>query len=234
MTQRSSFFSRFAGPVLFSTSLLLGMGCSSSDNPPESETESVTEDSVASGDSKTETATVAAANTTHLTSPASGGTNRLNADASPRQVCQQFMQLLQSGNRIAAENFLTLTASTVTTKAGLVLEPMGGPSAVYKITEVRYATNKNILAQVECIISDEENGEVFEMPITWLVRKQRIGWRISGVLLELETGQALDLLSFENIHDVTRMKNMAGSEVLDQSTITRQADADPSVPNVKY
>ena len=172
------------------------------------------------------TTSVAADKLTNLTSPAPASKKNAAADSTPKEVCQAFMDFLQSGDRIAAENLLTRTALSVTTRAGLQLEPMGGPSSVFKVNDVLYATTKRKLAQVECSIVDKVDGEEYEMEMAWLVRKYSTGWRISGVMLELEPGAAKDLLSFENVQDVTRIKGLAGAEVVDDQS--RQAKSQNS------
>ncbi len=172
---------------------------------------------------KAETTSVVPTETaTNLTSPASAS-GELDTDATAKDVCEQFMQNLQSGNRIAAENLLTRIALTNTSKEGLVLEPMGGPNSECKFGEVRYATNKQKLAQVDCTVSEKADGEEFEMDMTWVVRKQNSGWRIAGVMLQLEADAAKDLLSFENLNDVKQMKVLAGVEVIEQTSQPRQA-----------
>ena len=181
---------------------------------------------VAKSPESTGTTSVAADKLTNLTSPAAASKKRLTADSTPKEVCQSFMSLLQSGDRIAAENLLTRTALTVTTRAGLQLEPMGGPTSVFKVNDVLYATTKKKLAQVECTIVDKVGNEKYEMDMAWLVRKHSTGWRISGVLLELDPGKAKDLLSFENVQDVTRIKGLAGADVVDDQS--RQAKSQNS------
>ena len=172
-----------------------------------------------------QTTSVAVEKVTNLASPAEAS-KEVATDATPDGVCRKFMKLLQSGNRISAENLLTRIALTVTIKAGLQLEPMGGPSSIFKINNVAYATNKKKLAQVECTILDKVDGESYEMEMAWLVRKNASGWRISGVMLELEPGQAMDLLSFENAQDVNKIKALAGAEVIDDKS--RQAKSQDS------
>ena len=150
-------------------------------------------------------------------------------DDTPEDVCQNFMNFLRDGKRIDAENLLTRTALTVTGRAGLQLEPMGGPTATYTVNDVRFATNKAKLAQVECSIVETIDGETYEMDVTWLARKQSNGWRISGVMLELESGNVKDLLSFENMQDVTKIKNIAGSEVLDEDPTRQAKSTEPTI-----
>ena len=166
--------------------------------------------------SKASHTTSVAVEKVNLTSPADA--TKVASDATPEGVCRKFMELLQSGNRISAENLLTRTALTVTTRAGLQLEPMGGPTSIFKVNDVLYATNKQKLAQVECTIVDKVDGESYEMDMAWLVRKHSVGWRISGVMLELQPGKTKDLLSFENDRDVNKIKALAGAEVVDDQS----------------
>jgi hypothetical protein len=223
MTQRLS----LAVVLLFSAGLLLSSGCGGTNVSETAEPTSTSGDNSTQVTASNATNSVPATKSNNSTSPASVD-SASDPDASPEQVCQRFMKLMRSGNRIAAENLLTRTALTVTTQAGLQLEPMGGPTAVYKVGAVKYATNKQRLAQVECSIVDNVEGEEYEMNVTWLVRKQSLGWRISGVMLELESGQVPDLLSFENIQDVNRIKSLAGEDIISGDQTTRQADASTS------
>ncbi|MEL7496247.1 MAG: hypothetical protein AAFN77_01465 [Planctomycetota bacterium] len=159
-----------------------------------------------------------------IISPAKLDANSKKYDQSPSAVCQRFMDLLQSGNRIGAENLMTRAALTNITSLGLKLEPMGGPKAKYTIGDVTYATNRNKLAHVDCVINETIDGETISMKIAWQARESNDCWRISGVILEKEDGNGLDLLSFENIVDVSKIKSMASEEVLDEAP-TRQAKA---------
>ncbi len=223
MTQRLS----LAVALLFSAGLLVSAGCGGSSVAEKAEPTSTSTDNSTPVTASNATNSVPTTKSNNSTSPASMD-NSSDPDATPAQVCQRFMRLMRSGNRIAAENLLTRTALSVTTQAGLQLEPMGGPTAVYKVGEVKYATTKQRLAQVECSIVDNVEGEEYEMNVTWLVRKQSLGWRISGVMLELESGQVPDLLSFENVQDVNRIKSLAGEDVISGEETTRQADASTS------
>ena len=164
-----------------------------------------------------ETNTVAVVSTTELSSPAKLSVEEINSESTPSEVCQRFLDLLQSGNRIAAENLLTRTALTATTKAGLKLEPMGGPASTCRTGEVRYATNKQKLAHVDTYVVDNVDGEPYEMEVTWQLHKHLDGWRISGLMLELEPGKTKDLLSLENQYDVAKLQSLAGVEALDET-----------------
>ena len=145
--------------------------------------------------------------------------NKLKAgfDQTPRGTCEAFMTLLQDGNRIAAENLLTRTSIANITKAGLILEPMGGPQSTCKIGQIQYATTKQELAHVPCQITELVDGKTETMSVSWQVRKYGKAWRIAGVILETEAGKAPDLLSFENYVDVAKLQSMAGTDVINEA-----------------
>lgn len=206
----------------FACSLILLSGCQGKNENPESSGADKQAKTAAPISSSTNS--VAVAKTTNMASPAAAVDDSIDQDSTPAQVCQRFLNLLQSGNRIGAENLLTRTALTATTKAGLKLEPMGGPTSKYRIGEVRYATNKQKLAHVDTYVVDQVDGEDVEMEVTWQLHKHGLGWRISGVMLELGEGRSKDLLSLENQYDVAKLQSLAGVEVLDQ-TEPRQAKA---------
>jgi hypothetical protein len=222
MSQTIKHSACFIALSLFAFHLLLSTGCNSNKEANIPESDSTMAENSSSSQLPSTTNSVAVAKTTNLASPATSPNELPDADSTPDQVCQRFLNLLQSGNRIGAENLLTRTALTTTTKAGLKLEPMGGPTSTYRIGEVRYATNRQKLAHVDTYVVDQVDGKPYEMEVTWQLHKHGTGWRISGVMLELEEGQTKDLLSLENKYDVAKLQTLAGVEDLEQ-TETRQA-----------
>jgi hypothetical protein len=163
------------------------------------------------------TTSVAPSNQKNAVSPAkelASQTVELNFDQTPSGVCRRFMELLHANKSIAAENLLTRVSQMNTTKEQLELKAIGGPDATFSIGEVRFATNKQKLAQVDCSVTDSSETDPFTMEITWLVRRQKNCWRISGVSLIVDEGDSPDLLSFENIHDVRRIKAINDEEIL--------------------
>ena len=135
-------------------------------------------------------------------------------DQSPEGLCRRFMELLQNNESIKAETLMTRMSQMNTTKEELELKAIGGPSAKFTIGQVSYATMKKELAQVECKIVDTSSDDPFEMEMTWLVKRQNKSWRISGVMLQLEEGARNDLLSFENLADVRRIKSINDEQLI--------------------
>ncbi len=171
--------------------------------------------------SATKTETVTAANESQLPTPVKNPATKPaklpEVDASPESVCEIFMQHLNRGDRVKAERLLSSTALSTTAKAGLYLQPIGGKNAKVKIKPAVYATNKQRLAQVECVITEVDEGNEVSDELTWLVRKSKSGWRILGFMLRDADGVE-DFLSFENVRDVDAILQMS------QATPDRQAD----------
>ncbi len=206
------------------TALLLFSGCGPKSEEPEKDQETAAQTQITPSVTKQQIKSVVPTRSEVMRSPADAVDKLPEEKASPQEVCQRFMELLRSGNRVTAENLLTRAALTATSKAGLQLEPMGGPTAVFEMGGTRFATIKEELAHVDCEIVEQINGQEVRSEITWMMRKQRQGWRVAGLLVEMETGQSKDLLSFENETDVERIKGLAAADLPD-SQESRQADA---------
>lgn len=152
-------------------------------------------------------------------------------DADPRAVCRRFLELLQSNNRIAAENLLTQTALQVTGKAGLVLEPLSGPNSQYDIGAPQYATIKNEIAYVDCQISDLDDKTVSSFSVSWIVKKQNSGWRIAGLVMDMEGDQPRQkMFSFENPQDVAEIK-LRAVELWVDNTQTSDSERQANLSN---
>lgn len=204
------------------SALAIFAGCQK--ETPKSEQAQV-ETPISSAIAKTTTTSVTPDRTETVESPATA--ELAVADSDPQTVCRKFLNALQMGNRIAAENLLTRAALQVTGKAGLVLEPLGGPQSRFEVMEPRYATIKNEIAYVDCQITDLDNGVETSFAVSWVVKKQNNGWRISGLLMELEEGRPIKLVSFENLQDVEDIKWRAAEAFADANPndkTTRQAN----------
>lgn len=219
-SRRSNFvFSITAVLPLVSALLIINLGCSDEtlvDAPANVEVASQATD-------KPETSVVKSTSTVE----ASPSRNQLPvASTGPKEICNRFLNLLRDGNRITAERLLTRKALTVTSQAQLELEAMGSEKAKYHFSDVRFATHKQKLAYVDCKIKDTVDGQSFETEMTWLVKTQKEGWRISGILVEVAADQPKNLLSFENFDDVARIKGSLAEDIQETHTVERQAEAD--------
>jgi hypothetical protein len=157
-------------------------------------------------------------------------------DQTPDGLVRKFMELLQSDKALAAENLLTRLSQMNTTKEELELKSIGGPTAKFHVGEIRYATSQQNVAQVDCKVTDNGGADPFEIDLTWIVKRQKKSWRISGVMMKIDDDATPDLLSFENVTDVRRIKAINDQEVLAEDVVggtTRQADAGGETTTLK-
>ena len=219
LLSNSSFQQRFCLALLVAASTVIATtGCGTSE-PVAIENPIVVTPKVTA--KKTETVT--AVNESRVASPAKKPVKLPEVDASPERVCEIFMQYLNSGDRVKAERLLSSTALSTTAKAGLYLQPIGGKDAKVKIKDAVYATDKQRLAQVECVITEVEDGKEISDELTWLVRKSKSGWRILGFMLRDDNGVE-DFLSFENVRDVDAILQMSQVAPDRQATKTLPTD----------
>ena len=168
--------------------------------------------------------TVPAAPSESEVSPAVDLNAELGPEASPEDICRRFLRCLQVGERGAAEKLLTQRALTTTKRADLNLESPGGPKASFTVRAPRYSTNKRELATVDCIVAEELHGQKMESTISWLLRSEPAGWRICGMILDMESNESLDFLSFENVADVERIKSSVSADA-EETAVAENADA---------
>ena len=147
-----------------------------------------------------------------VSSPAVAMDASIPVDLAPDEVCRRFLKSLQSAERTAAEQLLTKRALLNTKRAELNLESPGSRTAEFTVESPRYATNKRELATVDCIVVDTVDGKTVNSRLAWMLRQEPAGWRISGMILDLDDGKSLDLLSFENLDDIERIKTSLDSD----------------------
>jgi hypothetical protein len=205
------------------------IGCSSETDVASTSSNQVGSTQTTPAAEKPVTTSVAISRPEAGVSPAVNSTDLPVPEASPAEVCRVFMELLKTGNRVSAENLLTRAALTATTKAGLQLEPIGGATARYEMGMIRYATIQNELAQVDCTVIDQIDGAEVKSEVTWLVRKQNLGWRVAGLLVDVDNSSSKDLLSFESLHDVAKIKSLAAGEAISEQSRQASAPSDGSI-----
>ena len=174
------------------------------------------------------------AETVMSSSPAANSLSTDPATESPESVCRAFMDRLENGDRIGAENLLTRAALTTTHRANLKLEPITSPASQTTIRSARYTSQHKRTAEVDCVITETTEGETIPISLSWQVVRQPNGWRVCGMLVPLGASEESQLLSFESIDDVATIKLLAAAEAISESQQRefdrqfRQADANKS------
>ena len=130
---------------------------------------------------------------------------RLSKESKPEEVCRLFIDSLSTGDHIAASQMLTNVAQIETARAELQLESPGSNKASWEVLEADYATSEKKIAQVRCLL--QEPGQAKTAQLTWLMRLQYNGWKISGMSIQVDGSGEVDLLSFENPMDLQRIQS---------------------------
>ena len=118
------------------------------------------------------------------------------------EVCRQFIELLNQGDSNRFELLLTPAALNVSNKLRFSLPPLGEVGAEIKTSDPQFGTLREKLCFVDCTIRDSELSE-----ITMMLRNSKQGWRIAGMMVHGEDSETKNLLSFENLTDVTQIRD---------------------------
>lgn len=147
-------------------------------------------------------------------SPASNSKSTLAADASPETVIEQYVQALNEYDIKRAENLLTDVAKLECRRAGLEPQQAWSASATYQITNVAYATERPIRAEVTTEWTERDaSGASADFRIVWMLFKQaHNGWRISGMKTHFTAGGELVFLNFEDPSDMVARWEQGAAE----------------------
>lgn len=150
--------------------------------------------------------------------------SRLDKSSSPEQVCTQFLAALSRNDHLAATNMLTNVAQIETGRANLELESPGTPGSTFEVLPAKYATTARKVAQVDCLL--RQPGVDTPVKLTWMMRLQYNGWKISGMAVQLVENEPADLLSFENPKDLRRIQSTVDAESASESAAHTAASND--------
>ena len=154
------------------------------------------------------------------TGPEETFSGQLTIESGPDEVVDEFLKLLQRGARLDAKRLLTDRAQTETSRAGLELDAPGGMQTRFSIQKTRFATSEKLIAEVDTVFHSTDPATE-PIRLTWMLRRQRNGWKVYGMIIR-NGKPGLDLLSFENPIDLTRIQQSVGPE--EKSSI-RSADS---------
>jgi hypothetical protein len=206
-------------PILAFTALLLltVAGCS------KKTTDEASNDQAESSENQTKSKVnvVSPSKSLGAASPAGEPNSELNIGAEPHEVCSEFLNALVAKDYVHAQRMLTRASQHQTRIANLELQAPGSHSAIYNVLPAEYATDRKETARVDCEITDTINGSKAEYVVTWILRNQQSGWKISGMMLPTGNDAEQDYLCFENPDDVMRIKLAVSG---DSTAATKIAD----------
>jgi len=154
----------------------------------------------------------------------------------PDLVVARFYQALRDGDNTAIEALLTDRAREETAKNGLAIQSQASRSLSYEIGETDYVTENLDGAHVASLWAEPEaDGSVVSTEVIWVLRKQRDGWKISGMATAIEDGELPLLFNFENPVDMMQKKSYVESRLasreepasLDSATVAQPVEDVP-------
>ena len=165
---------------LFAALLTVG-GCGSSTEPTAANNDS--------GANRTEANPVGAAAATTTT-----------AVGSPVDVVSQFLDEIRRGGADSrANDLLTQKAQSELKRIGQSVQPIGSPDAGFQVTRFEKMPDDASSALVHSIWSEPNgDGTNSQFQVVWAVHLEPVGWRISGLAMELDPAQPPMVIDFEN------------------------------------
>ena len=119
-----------------------------------------------------------------------GSVGSPTADASgPSAVVAQFYEALRKGNDLAIAGLLTDRAREETSKSGLGIQSQASESLSYEIRETEFVSDQMDGAHVRTMwLEPDRAGQMTTTEVIWVLRKQRNGWKISGMATPVVEG----------------------------------------------
>ncbi len=149
------------------------------------------------------------------------------AHPSPTDVVSQFLdQVRRGGEDSGAGQLLTERARQELARIGRSIQPIGSPDAAFEVTRAEAVEEGSAL--VHSIWSEPKaEGGRDEFQVVWAVEKESVGWRISGLAMQLEEDAEPIIMDFENAEMMAQMFGTTGSET-ESGSKSSQAAAAPA------
>lgn len=119
---------------------------------------------------------------------------------SPADVVSQFLdEIRRGGEDSRANDLLTTTAKSELKRIGQSVQPIGSPDAAFKVTRFESLPDDPNSALVHSLWSEPNgDGTSSQFQVVWAVHLEPVGWRISGLAMELDPNQPPMVIDFEN------------------------------------
>lgn len=121
-------------------------------------------------------------------------------EPSPTEIVSQFLdQVRRGGEDSVAGELLTKRAQSELRRIGRSVQPIGSPDARFQVTRAEQVPGEAGSALVHSIWSEPaENGTLSDFQVVWAVEQENVGWRISGLAMELAPDDPPIIIDFEN------------------------------------
>ena len=135
------------------------------------------------------------------TETSSSTTAQTTADSygSPMDVVSQFLDEIRRGGADSrANDLLTVKAQSELKRIGQSVQPIGSPDAGFQVTRFEIMPDDANSALVHSIWNEPNGSTTSKFQVVWAVHREPVGWRISGLAMELDPNQPPMVIDFEN------------------------------------
>jgi len=168
------------------------------------------------------------------------GENANEASESEAVVSHFLDRIRRGGEDHNAMELLTTTAQSELRRIGQVVQPIGSPDAKFEVTRSTPMPTDESLGEnnvngrlVHCLWSEpamrNADGQTVSAPqtyqVVWSVMRQKDGWKISGLVLEMSAEEPPMVLDFENGNQMAMI--LGGQPVEQTATSPAASEGDP-------
>lgn len=147
---------------------------------------------------------------------------------SPTDIVSEFLdEVRRGGEDSRANGLLTVRAREELNRIGQAIQPIGSPDARFTVTRAEIVPGEENSALVHSVWSEPSgDGKTSDFQVVWAVEKEPVGWRISGLAMELEPGKDPIIIDFENSEMMANLLSPAAtnSEVSQASAPNSQVE----------
>lgn len=131
--------------------------------------------------------------------------------APPEAVIAEFLEAVRQGNDRKSADLLTPLARQRTAEWELVVAPPGSETARFRVGDVQLTGEQ---AQVQSEWTDlDTDGLEHTDTIVWLLRREREGWRVLGMVSKVFADRDALVLNFEEPQDMLQRQQLAEEEL---------------------
>ncbi len=161
------------------------------------------------------------------TASAVSATKSQTGSPPPTDVVSQFLdEVRRGGEHSRANDLLTQRARTELQRIGRAVQPIGSPDARFQVTRAEDVPGEPDSALVHSIWSEPNgDGTVSDFQVVWAVQQESVGWRISGLAMELAPNQDPVIIDFENGELMAKLLAMPEEDEVNASDAKSQAAA---------
>lgn len=149
----------------------------------------------------------------------------------PESLVERYLAAVKQGDAASVNRLLTTKAQQKTMEMNIAVAPAGSETASYQVGAASAVVDQSDLAHVRSHWTElNEAGIPQTIEIIWIVRKEPVGWRVSGMMGQFVEGQPPIRFNFEDPEEVIRQQAYARDEVIERQTGPRQATGPTTSP----